>query len=214
MIYLILETDRLILRPWQESDAQNLYEYASSPEIGPAAGWQAHKSIDESRQIIKTVLSAPETYAVVDKETKRAIGSIGIMTGDKSNIGLPEDEAEIGYWIAVPYWGKGLIPEAAKEIIRYAFEDLKLKRVWCSYFEGNTKSKRVQEKCGFRYKYTVDNFFVKPLGEERVLHITCLTKENWQKDKEFTPQITDADRQERLRGWKKAVKCAEGWAQS
>lgn len=179
---MILSTKRLILRPWQESDAEWLYKYASSPDIGPAAGWQAHKSIDESRQIIKTVLSAPETYALIDISTLTPIGSIGLMVGKNSNIGLPENEAEIGYWIGKPFWGKGLMPEAANEIIRYAFETLKLERVLCSYFEGNIKSKRVQEKCGFTYVYTVKNFFVKPLGEERVLHITCLTKEEWQKN--------------------------------
>ena len=179
---MILKTNRLILRPWKKSDAKNLYEYASSPEIGPAAGWQPHTSVKESRQIIKDVLSAPETYAVVDKATLQPIGSIGLMIGDASNIGLPQNEAEIGYWIAAPYWGKGLIPEATREILRRAFEDLELKQVWCGYFEGNVKSKRVQEKCGFKYNRTVEHFPVKALGEEKTLHVTRFTKEEWQAD--------------------------------
>ena len=178
---MILETERLILRPWRRFDARELYKYASSPEIGPAAGWHEHKSVKESRQIIKNVLRAPGNFAVVDKTTKRPVGSISLMIGDTSNIGLPDDEAEIGYWIAVPYWGRGLIPEATREIIRYAFDDLGIKKLWCGYFDGNLKSKRVQEKCGFKYSHTVEHFPVKALGEEKTLHITCLTKEERQK---------------------------------
>ncbi len=134
----------MILRPWEESDAENLYRYASAPEVGPIAGWPVHTSVENS-----LVLSAPETYAVVDKSTGCAIGSIGLMIGKASNMGIPDTEAEVGYWIGVPYWGQGLIPEAVQEILRYAFEKLHLEKVWCGYFDGNIKSKRVQEKCGF-----------------------------------------------------------------
>lgn len=181
---MIFSTERLILRPWQETDAESLYEYASSPDIGPAAGWQIHKSIDESRQIIKSVLSAPNTYAVIDMNTLNPIGSIGLMIGEQSNIGLPEDEAEIGYWIGRPFWGKGFMPEAVREILRYAFKDLNLKKVWCGYFDGNEKSKRVSEKCGFKYEYTIEKFFVKPLNEERTLHATSLSRKSWEQNKQ------------------------------
>ena len=149
---MILTTDRLILRPWEETDAEDLYEYAKDERIGPPTGWPAHTSVGESRGIIRTVLSEPETYAVCLKEDGRAIGSIGLMIGKQSNIGLPDTEAEIGFWIGVPFWGRGLIPEAVREISRYAFEDLHLETLWCGYFEGNDKSKRVQEKCGFIYQ--------------------------------------------------------------
>ena len=73
------------------------------------------------------------------------MGSIGLKIGPASGIGIPETEAEIGYWIGVPYWGQGLIPEAVREIMRHAFDDLNLEKLWCSYFDGNTKSMRVQE---------------------------------------------------------------------
>ena len=148
---MILETKRLILRPWEEADAEYLLKYASDERIGPAAGWPPHKTIDDSLKAIRTVLSAPETYAVIPKDTGHPVGSIGLSFGRSSNIGLPPKEAEIGYWIAVPFWGQGLIPEAMREIIRRAFMDLKAKNLWCGYFEGNDKSKRVQEKCGFAW---------------------------------------------------------------
>lgn len=146
---MILETERLILRPWEETDAEDLYKYASHPEVGPIAGWAIHTSVDNSRQIICDVLSAPETYAVVLKEVDHPVGSIGLMLGKASNIGIPDTEGEIGYWIGVPYWGQGLIPEAVREIMRYGFNDLKLEKIWCGYFDGNTKSKRVQENVVF-----------------------------------------------------------------
>ena len=101
------------------------------------------------------------------------------MIGSASNIGIPDTEAEIGYWIGVPYWGQGLIPEAVREIMRHGFDDLNLEKLWCGYFDGNTKSQRVQEKCGFRYHHTREKV---PCALEDVLrteHITCLSKEEW-----------------------------------
>jgi len=67
----------------------------------------------------------------------------------KSNIGLPDSEAEIGYWIGVPFWGQGLIPEAVRALMHYAFNELNMNKLWCGYFDGNEKLKKVQEKCGF-----------------------------------------------------------------
>lgn len=151
---MILETKRLILRPWKDDDTEELYNYAKDPRVGPIAGWPVHTSIENSRQIIKDVLSAEETYAVVLKDGKTVVGSIGLMIGEKSNLDVGKDEGEIGYWIGVPYWGQGLIPEAVQELMRHAFENLNLKTIWCGYFDGNEKSHRVQEKCGFQYHHT------------------------------------------------------------
>ena len=63
------------------------------------------------------MFSELETYAVVLKETGHPVGSIGLMLGKASNIGIPDTEGEIGYWIGVSYWGQGLIPEAVREIM-------------------------------------------------------------------------------------------------
>ena len=91
----MLETDRLILRPWLDSDAEDLYRYASSPEVGPMAGWPVHTSVENSLEIIHTILSAPETYAVVPKAVGHAVGSVCLMLGRASNIGLPDSQGEI-----------------------------------------------------------------------------------------------------------------------
>ena len=174
---MILTTKRLLLRPWCDADAESLYEYAKDERVGPIAGWSVHTSVENSREIIKTVLSADETYAVCLKEDNKAIGSIGLMIGKNSNLGLPDDEAEIGYWIGVPFWGPGLIPEAMRELIRRAFGDLRLERLWCGYFDGNEKSKRAQEKCGFTYHHTNENVYWALTDDIRTEHITCLEKQ-------------------------------------
>ena len=77
-------------------------------------------------------------------------------------------------------WGRGLIPEAVRELMRYGFENLKLNKIWCGYFDGNEKSKRVQEKCGFHYHHTAYNVPCAIEGVLRTEHITCLSKEEWQ----------------------------------
>lgn len=174
-----INTKRLILRPWTIEDSDSLYEYAKDPLVGPIAGWPVHTSVDNSREIIKSVLSASEVYAVCLKEDNKAIGSIGLMMGQNSNIETTEYEAEIGYWIGVPFWGKGLIPEAVRGLMRYAFEDLRLKKLWCGYFDGNEKSKRVQEKCGFEYQYTIKEKKNELMGDIRTEHITSISREEW-----------------------------------
>ena len=171
------ETKRLLLRPWQEADADALYRYASDPEIGPAAGWPPHTSVENSREVIRDILSAEGTFAVVLKATGLPIGSIGIMRN--ANIPTDDREAEIGYWIGRPYWGQGLIPEAVRECLRICFDEQNCIRVWCAYFEGNEKSRRVQEKCGFRYHHTEENKPVSMLGESRTEHITVLEQDRW-----------------------------------
>lgn len=177
----MLKTKRLILRKWEESDAENLYKYASNRLVGPAAGWPPHTSVENSREIIKNVLSSPETYAIVDKRTNTAIGSIGIKIGKYSNLGIPDTEGEIGYWLGVDFWGQGLVPEAVNRIIEHGFCELKLNTIWCGYYEGNEKSKRVQEKTGFRYSHTIKDMECPLINEFKTVHISKITQEEWKK---------------------------------
>ena len=173
---MVLETERLILRPWEESDAEECYKYAKDPQVGPIAGWPVHTSVETSRQVIRDILMVPETYAIVLKETGLPIGSIGLHHNDLAE---KDDEAELGYWLGVPYWGRGLVPEAARELLRHAFEELNLARVWCGYYEGNDKSKRVQEKLGFKYQWTTEDAPVPQMSETRKGHVNLMTREDW-----------------------------------
>ena len=176
-----METQRLILRPWTENDAESLYNYAKDPAIGPIAGWPPHTSVENSREIIRDILSAPETYAVVLKETNEPIGSVGIMFADGVHSAEIQDgDAEIGYWIGVPYWGQGLIPEAVQRLLKRCFVELDVKRVWCGHYDGNIKSRRVMEKCGFKDHHSEEGK-TSPLGDIRTEHFTLLTREDWKK---------------------------------
>lgn len=176
-----LQTQRLILRPWRVEDAADLYEYAKDPAVGPSAGWAVHTSEEESREIIEKVFSVEGTYAVCLKGNNCAIGSAGLTIGAASNLNIPENEGEIGFWIGVPFWGRGLIPEATLELLRYGFEELHLERIWCAYFEGNEKSKRVQEKCGFVYHHTNRDVFWERIGKTVTEHVNCIEREDWEK---------------------------------
>lgn len=175
----MIGTERLILRPWEESDAEALFKYASDPDIGPIAGWPPHTSVENSREIIRTVFAAPETYAVVLKETGEPIGCCGIMFSDSLHSAeMKQNEAEIGYWIGKPYWGQGLIPETVKALLARGFNDLHLDAAWCGHYDGNTKSKRVIEKCGFKFHHT-NKDIVSPLGDRRTEHFYIMTKEDY-----------------------------------
>lgn len=176
-----LETSRLILRPWQETDAESLYKYAKDPAIGPIAGWPPHTSVEHSLEIIRTIFAAPETYALVLKETGEPVGSAGIMRSDgMHSVAMQNDEAEIGYWMGVPYWGQGLTPEAVRCLLRRCFVNLGVSAVWCGYYEGNHQSCRVMEKCGLMFHHT-ETGNVSPLGDVRTEQFMRITREEWKK---------------------------------
>lgn len=175
---MVLETPRLNLRPFEVGDAADLYEYAKDPRVGPSAGWPVHKSLAESREIIATVFSAPNTFAVVDKPTGKVIGSAGFV--DRHQTMLPGPDDEIGYALNPAFWGRGLIPEAVEELLRYGFQELGLETIWCGHYDFNQKSRRVVEKCGFLYRFTASTW-VELMGEERTELHYALTREEWRR---------------------------------
>ena len=176
---MILETERLILRHWEESDADDMFRYAQDPDIGPIAGWPSHKSSEESRFVIANVVNGKEAYAICLKSDNKAIGCIELRPGDKSELANGDDECELGYWLGKPFWGQGIMPEASREILRHAFEDLGMSKVWCGYYDGNSKSKRVQEKLGFKYQKKNENIDVPLMKEKRAEHVNLMTREDW-----------------------------------
>ena len=141
-----LETQRLVLRPFQGEDAADLYEYAKDPRVGLPAGWPPHKSQAESLEIIRTVFAAPNN--------------------------------ELGYALSPAYWGQGLMPEAAEELLRYAFEEMDLAAVWCSHYGDNPQSQRVIEKCGFVFQFE-ETVVDEPTGEQKPTKFSVLTREQW-----------------------------------
>lgn len=175
-----MKTKRLVLRKWTEADAESLYEYAKDSEVGPIAGWPPHKSVEESLDVIRNVFNGPECYAICEKENGKAIGAIELKLKGHTDMTDREDECELGYWLGQLFWGKGYMPEAAKEILRHGFEELGMNTIWCGYYEGNQKSKRVQEKVGFVYHHTCENVPVPLLKEVRTGHTNVMTKAHWE----------------------------------
>ena len=145
---VILKTDRLILRPWQESDLNDFYEYASVDGVGQMAGWNPHKSIEESRTILSHFIKNRWTFAI--EYEGKVIGSLGVEKYNEKEFPEFADKQgrSIGYVLAKPYWGRGLMPEAVKRVIDWLFNDIGLDFVNIGHFKWNTQSARVIEKCG------------------------------------------------------------------
>ena len=150
---LIIETERLILRPFRGSDLYDFNEYASVEGVGEMAGWKHHETIEKTKEILDMFIEEDKTFAIVFKENNKVIGSLGV-----EKYGL-EDKLtefdgylgrEIGYVLSKDYWGKGIMTEAVAAVIDYLFNDLNLDFLTCGYYDFNNQSKRVQEKCGFK----------------------------------------------------------------
>ena len=173
-----LETARLRLRPFRDSDAADVYSYARDPRVGPIAGWPPHQSVEESREIIRIVFSTPGVFAMELKETGTVIGSVGFVGNHPAGEFTDCPDDEIGYALSPAFWGRGLMPEAVDAVLEYGFTELGLQRIWCGHYAGNWRSKRVMEKCGFRYQFSRTEF-VKLVGETRQSYFYLLTKEGW-----------------------------------
>lgn len=148
---IIIKTERLVLREWNSEDVEDMYEYASVPNVGEMAGWSYHKSIEESREIVKAFIESKREFAI--EYNGKVIGSLGVEKYDENDfIELADKQGrEIGYVLSKDYWGNGLMPEAVKAVINWLFDEKKLDFLICAHFEGNLRSKRVIEKCGFEY---------------------------------------------------------------
>ena len=146
-----LTTERLILRPFREEDAPQVYDYARDPQVGLNAGWKPHESVEESLEIIRTVFSAPHVFAVTLRDSGRVIGSAG-FTGRQRGGGQREDE--LGYALHPRWWGQGLMTEACRKLIEYGFSEMGLESIWCTHYDGNDRSRRVIEKCGFQKAFS------------------------------------------------------------
>ena len=145
----ILHGDRIYLRRWKEADAESLYKYASDPDVGPRAGWPTHGSVEESREVIRTIFNNDSTWAIVLRETDEPIGCMGYYTRATSNIPIGENDCEVGYWVGKPHWNRGICTEALRLMLEYCTEVKGFENVWSDHFTGNPASRRVMEKCGF-----------------------------------------------------------------
>ncbi len=147
-----LETERLILRQWTLDDADDMFAYAKSPRVGPSAGWKPHESRAESVETIRSWLCDPAFWAIEEKASGRVIGSIGLHRDEMySN----PQARKIGYVLREESWGMGYMPEAVRRLTSFAFEELCMDVLSIRHYAFNDRSRRVIEKCGYRYEGTL-----------------------------------------------------------
>ncbi|MBP7401239.1 MAG: GNAT family N-acetyltransferase [Clostridia bacterium] len=147
-----LDTGRLVLRPWREEDAEDLFAYARNPAVGPAAGWKPHADLDESRRILAHFIAQGDVWAIEEKESGQVVGSFGLHADD---IRRNDRARMIGYVLREESWSRGYMTEAVRAVLRHAFEDLGLELVSVRHYPFNERSRRVIEKAGFRYEGTL-----------------------------------------------------------
>ena len=148
----MIETDRLILRPWELADADALYRYASEPRVSEPALWPCHTSVDMSRWVIENIFRTnPHCYAMVLRDTLEPVGAIGLVPLGGEHLPAGMYEREVGYWIGLPHWNHGLTGEALRAFAAYCRDTLKLKSLLITTAATNAASQRVAEKCGFGF---------------------------------------------------------------
>lgn len=172
----LLETDRLILRPFEKTDLEDFYEYAKSPNVGPNAGWPPHDNVEGSEKILTTLIEEDEVLAIVWKESNKVIGSIGLH---KDPVRSAQDVKMLGYVLSEDYWGKGIVTEASKAVINYAFQELGVFIISIHHYPFNQRSKRVIEKCGFTYEGTLRHASTIYNGNTYDTVCYSMTKEDW-----------------------------------
>lgn len=170
-----IETERLILRAWTMDDAPDMFAYAGSPLVGPAAGWKPHETIADTKAYLELAIKEDETWAIVWKETGHAIGAVGLHK-------TPVDTArELGYVLHPDYWGRGIMTEAAKAAIRFGFTEMRLDAIKVVHNAVNRRSKRVIRKCGFRYDGTLRCNTRRADGSLSDDCTYSMTREEWEK---------------------------------
>lgn len=146
-----LKTPRLTLRPWKETDLQDFYDYASVDGVGQMCGWTPHKDLAESKRILTHFVEEKHEFAL--EYQGKVIGAVGAHAYNEAH--YPElanlSGCEIGYVLSKDYWGRGLMPEAVKAVVKHLFETVKLDFILVGHFDWNKQSARVIEKCGFQY---------------------------------------------------------------
>ena len=147
-----LNTKRLVLRPFRLADAPELERLAGAPEIAATTLQIPHPYPEGLAQL--WIEGQPErfesregvVFAVVLRRDAALVGCVG-LTCDPEN-----SNAELGYWIGVPYWNRGYATEAARMVVAFGFAYFGLHRIKSSYFGSNPASGRVMEKIGMRYE--------------------------------------------------------------
>ena len=178
-----LQTQRLLLRNYKESDFEDYWDYVSMPNVGPRSGWAAYTDKEKAKQRLDLEISKPHQFAIVLKQENKVIGSVELLEHNKTrytNLHLEPDAKEIGFILSEKYWGKGIMPEACKVVMRYAFETLGVNQIVIGHLKANTNSGRVQDKLGFNIVGELPNFENWIDGKPTSYIQRLMTKKQWQ----------------------------------
>ena len=144
-----IDLNRILLRPFEMKDVNDVFVYASDEEITKYLTWNPHKNIQETESLLKNVFTKYDEktfrWAIVYKKNNKVIGSI-----DVARLNLERESVEIGYVLNRAYHNQGLMSEAFKGVIDYLFNDVDLKEIRACFELGNEASKKVMEKCGLK----------------------------------------------------------------
>lgn len=151
----IFETERLLLRKIAATDLDDMFRYASDPEVTKYVLWDTHQTLEDTRQFLDYALEAYRNedvspWGIECKENGKFIGTIDFVSWSERH-----RTAEIGYTIGRPYWGKGYMTEAARELLKFGFEHMDLLRIQARCFPENIGSERVMQKLGMTYEGTL-----------------------------------------------------------
>lgn len=159
-----LQTDRLILRPLALDDEQILWPYVSNPAISKDMSWDFHKSISQTKEFIVNSLKSMDegkliTWCIFENDNFCGLFSlIGILRQHRS---LIYNRAELAYWIAPEFEKKGIMTEAGKKVIDFAFINLKLHKLIVGHHVENINSENLILRLGFDFKYRENEVFKK-----------------------------------------------------
>jgi RimJ/RimL family protein N-acetyltransferase len=175
-------TERLTLRPWRKDDADALFAAASDPAVGTPAGFPPHKTHEHSEEVLRDVLMKPEVYAICIRASEMPdtpVGAIGLMFEDE-DFSIAEGEAELGYWIAKPYWNAGYMTEAVQALERHAFMDLGLSALWAASYSENPASAAVQKKAHLTFHHHQEGSR-DLMGKTHGLEVSRITRTEWER---------------------------------
>lgn len=175
---ITLKTDRLTLRPWHQEDLDDFFEYARVDGVGQMAGWLPHESKETTQMILDSFITHKKTFAL--EYNGKVIGSLGLENYKEDE--FPELDTlrgrSIGYVLSKEHWGQGLMPEAVNAVQKYLFADVGLDFLVVSHYVWNGQSRRVIQKCGFRYLKTIALQTRYGTTEDTLVYL--LTKEDWE----------------------------------
>jgi ribosomal-protein-alanine N-acetyltransferase len=172
-----ITTERLLLRRFSEDDAQEVFELAKDPDVGPRAGWNPHENIEETLTVLRNIIMPSDAFAITLKDSGKVIGDIAI---EEDRYRPDADSGELGYWLGKEYWGKGYMTEAARAVIDYAFGEKGLSMLGICTSPVNSRSQRVIEKCGFVYEGTIRRTYKIYDGTLRDSRVYSMTKEEYE----------------------------------